>query len=74
MGACPLASGTVIVADNVVRDGALLDASGTDATVEGVRRFHERLAAHPDLSATVIQTVGVKGHDGIALALVTADR
>jgi predicted O-methyltransferase YrrM len=64
--------GTLIVADNVVRDGAVLDAASTDETVQAVRRFHELLAAEPRLVATVIQTVGVKGHDGFAVVLVIA--
>jgi predicted O-methyltransferase YrrM len=65
--------GTLIVADNVVRDGAVLDAASADPTIQGIRRFHERLAADPRLSATVIQTVGAKGYDGFALALVGAE-
>jgi predicted O-methyltransferase YrrM len=68
--------GTVIVADNVVRAGAILDADGSDARlgeggVQALRRFYEMLAAEPRLSATAIQTVGAKGHDGFVLALVT---
>lgn len=66
--------GSLIVADNVVRAGAVVDAQSRDADVQGVRAFHERLAAEPRVSATAIQTVGVKGHDGFAVALVTADR
>jgi predicted O-methyltransferase YrrM len=62
--------GTLIVADNVVRDGEILDAASEDPRVAGVRRFYERLAAEPRLSATAIQTVGAKGHDGFAIALV----
>ena len=67
--------GSLIVADNVVRDGAILDPDGSDAHlgnagVRGVRRFYEMLGAEPRLSATAIQTVGAKGHDGFALALV----
>jgi predicted O-methyltransferase YrrM len=67
--------GTVIVADNVVRAGAILDPDGSDARlgdggVQGLRRFYELLAAEPRVSATVIQTVGAKGHDGFALAFV----
>jgi predicted O-methyltransferase YrrM len=62
--------GTVIVADNVVRDGKILDPSSDDPNVQGVRRFNARLAAEPSLDATVIQTVGTKGHDGLAVALV----
>ena len=65
--------GTLIVADNVVRDGAVLDASSTDPHVQGLRRFMELLAAEPRVSATAIQTVGRKGYDGFALALVVAD-
>lgn len=64
--------GTLIVADNVVRDGAVLDAASSDETVQAVRRFHELLTFDARVIATVIQTVGVKGHDGFALALVTA--
>jgi predicted O-methyltransferase YrrM len=63
--------GTLIVADNVVRGGAVLDAAG-DASVQGIRRFAARLAAEPRLSATAIQTVGGKGYDGFVLALVEA--
>ena len=64
------APGSAIVADNVVRGGALADASSDDARVRGVRRFHELVAAEPRLRATTIQTVGTKGHDGFTLALV----
>jgi predicted O-methyltransferase YrrM len=69
--------GTLIVGDNVVRDGAILDPdaddpSGGNATIKGVRRFYELLAAEPRVSATAIQTVGAKGHDGFALAIVSA--
>jgi predicted O-methyltransferase YrrM len=63
--------GTLIVADNVIRDGAVIDPDSSDPSVEGVRRFFARLSADPRLSATAIQTVGVKGYDGFALALVT---
>ena len=63
-------SGTVIVADNVVRDGAVADDDSTDTRVLGVRRFLEDVAAHPQLDATVIQTVGAKGYDGFCLAVV----
>ncbi len=63
--------GTLIVADNVVRGGAVLDAAG-DVSVQGIRRFAARLAAEPRLSATAIQTVGGKGYDGFVLALVEA--
>ncbi len=67
--------GTVIIGDNVVRDGAILDPdaddpSGGNETIKGVRRFYEMLAAEPRVSATAIQTVGDKGYDGFVLALV----
>ncbi len=61
--------GSVIVVDNVVRGGAVLDANG-DASVQGVRQLHDLLAGEPRLSATTIQTVGAKGYDGFMLALV----
>ena len=62
--------GTMIVADNVVRSGEVTNAASSDPLVQGVRRFLDRLAAEPRLSATAMQTVGSKGHDGIAVALV----
>ncbi len=65
--------GSLIVVDNVIRDGALIDAKSEDANVKGVRRLHEMLATEPRLSATTIQTVGSKGYDGFTLALVTMD-
>jgi predicted O-methyltransferase YrrM len=64
-------AGGVIVADNVVRDGALADPGSDDPRVRGVRALHERLAAEPRVSATTIQTVGAKGYDGFTLALVS---
>jgi predicted O-methyltransferase YrrM len=63
-------SGTVIVADNVVRDGAVAEADHDDERVVGVRRFLEAVSAEPRLAATVLQTVGVKGYDGFCLAVV----
>lgn len=63
--------GSVIVVDNVVRDGAVADAKSQDPNVLGMRRFAGMLAAEPRVSATVIQTVGSKGYDGFTLALVT---
>lgn len=63
--------GSVIVGDNVVREGAVTDADSTDPRVQGVRRFTELVAAHPRLTATTVQTVGEKGYDGFTLALVT---
>ena len=62
--------GTLIIADNVVRKGAVTDADSGDPLVQGVRHFHELLAAEKRVSATVIQTVGSKGHDGFAIGLV----
>ncbi|HUH15760.1 MAG TPA: O-methyltransferase [Gaiellaceae bacterium] len=64
--------GSLIVADNVVRGGAVADPESSDLSVQGIRRFLELVAAEPRLSATAIQTVGVKGHDGLAFALVVA--
>ena len=63
--------GSLIVADNVVREGAVIDAASSDPSVQGVRRFNQLLAAEPRVSATAIQTVGNKGYDGFAIALVT---
>ena len=63
--------GSVIVVDNVVREGAVTDAASEDASVQGVRRLNEMLAAEPRVSATVIQTVGTKGYDGFAVILVS---
>jgi predicted O-methyltransferase YrrM len=65
--------GTMLVADNVVRRGAVVDAASRDADVQGVRRFLELLSSDPRVSATAIQTVGSKGYDGLALAVITAD-
>jgi predicted O-methyltransferase YrrM len=66
--------GSVIVVDNVVRDGAVIDGTSNDPTVQGSRRVLELLAAEPRVSATAIQTVGSKGWDGFAIAVVIADR
>lgn len=62
--------GTVIVADNVVRDGKVIQADNADPDIQGVRRFTELVAAEPRLSASVLQTVGSKGYDGFAIAVV----
>jgi predicted O-methyltransferase YrrM len=64
--------GSLIIADNVVRDGAVVRATSRDPNVQGVRRFNALLAAEPRLTATALQTVGSKGYDGFAIALVTA--
>jgi predicted O-methyltransferase YrrM len=62
--------GSVIIGDNVVRDGEIVDAHSTDASVRGARALFDALAAEPRLSATALQTVGSKGWDGFAIALV----
>ena len=64
--------GSLIIGDNVVREGRVVDAKSKDASIQGVRRFNELLAAEPRVTATAIQTVGVKGYDGLAIGLVTA--
>ena len=63
--------GALIVVDNVVRNGNLIDAQSSDVSVQGMRRFFEKLSKDSRVSATAIQTVGSKGYDGFALALVT---
>lgn len=62
--------GTLIVGDNVVRNGAVADAESDDANVQGVRRFLEMTGADGRLTATALQTVGAKGYDGFSIALV----
>jgi predicted O-methyltransferase YrrM len=64
--------GSLIVVDNVVREGAVLDADG-DANVQGMRHFFELAASDPRVSGTALQTVGAKGHDGLAVLLVTTE-
>jgi predicted O-methyltransferase YrrM len=63
-------SGGLIVADNVIRDGALVDESNEEPAISAQRRLHEMLAAEPRVEATTIQTVGAKGYDGFSLVLV----
>ena len=65
--------GSLIIVDNVIRKGALLDHESTDPAVQGMRRFIYLLGAEPRISSTAIQTVGSKGYDGFAIALVTSD-
>jgi predicted O-methyltransferase YrrM len=65
--------GSLIVADNVVREGAVADPESTDPSVQAVRRYHALVAAEPRVTATVLQTVGTKGYDGLSLALVLKD-
>jgi predicted O-methyltransferase YrrM len=62
--------GTLIIVDNVVRDGAVIEADSTDPNIQGVRRLFEILAAEPRVVSTALQTVGSKGYDGFVIALV----
>jgi predicted O-methyltransferase YrrM len=62
--------GTVIIVDNVIRDGAILDPDATDPRVRGTQALYAMLAEEPRLEATAIQTVGAKGWDGFLLARV----
>jgi len=63
--------GSLIIVDNVVREGAILAAQSENKHVKGLRGFYARAAADPRVTATAFQTVGNKGHDGLALLLVT---
>jgi caffeoyl-CoA O-methyltransferase len=63
--------GSMIIVDNVVRNGAVADANSTDASVQGIRRFNDVLAKETRVTATALQTVGGKGYDGLVIALVT---
>ena len=65
--------GSLIVVDNVVREGTLIDEDRRDAHIQGIRDFYELAAAEPRVSMTAIQTVGIKGYDGFAVALVAAE-
>jgi predicted O-methyltransferase YrrM len=65
--------GSLIVVDNVVRDGKVIDGDDEDRTIQGVRRFLERLGSEPRVLATALQTVGSKGYDGLAVAIVVSD-
>ena len=64
--------GSVIVVDNVVRAGEVVDANSDKPMVQGIRRFNDSLATYPNVSATTVQTVGAKGYDGFTIAIVTA--
>lgn len=64
--------GSVIIVDNVVRNGAIVDAKSEDPNVLGVRRLYELIRVEPRVHATAVQTVGSKGHDGFVLAVVVA--
>lgn len=63
-------SGTVIIGDNVVREGEVIDNTSNDPRVQGIRRFYELIATEPRVSATALQTVGSKGYDGFIMAVV----
>ena len=63
-------SGTLIIADNVIRDGKVLDANHEDPMVQGAQRFNKALAGNNNVTATILQTIGVKEYDGMALAIV----
>ena len=65
--------GSLIVVDNVVREGTLIDDDRRDAHIQGIRDFYALAAAEPRVSMTAIQTVGIKGYDGFAVALVSAE-
>lgn len=65
--------GSVIVVDNVIREGRVIQTGTNDANIEGIRRLNTMIAAEPRVSATALQTVGNKGYDGFAIALVIAD-
>ena len=62
--------GTMIIADNVIRSGGVIDPASEEPSVQGSRRLHDLIASEPRVSATTIQTVGLKGYDGFTLALV----
>lgn len=62
--------GTLIIADNVVRNGAVADSASKDEMVLGIRRFNDAVAEEKRVSATAVQTVGAKGYDGLVMALV----
>jgi len=64
--------GTLILVDNVVRGGAVIEEKSEDASVQGVRKLFAMLAAEPRVTATALQTLGIKGYDGLAIALVTS--
>jgi predicted O-methyltransferase YrrM len=63
--------GALIIVDNVVRDGAIVDVSSTDPTIQGTRRMFEMMSLDSRLSSTALQTAGSKGYDGFAMAMVT---
>lgn len=62
--------GTIIICDNVIRNGKILDEHSSDEKVRGVQRFNKMLGAHSKVSAAILHTVGVKEYDGMAIAVV----
>jgi len=64
--------GTVVILDNVVRDGRVIDAKSSDPSVKGSREAFELLKGHPRIDSTALQTVGLKGWDGFVLGVVQA--
>lgn len=62
--------GTIIVCDNVIREGKVLDNESVDEKVKGVQRFNEALSRNKNVKATILQTVGIKEHDVMAIAVV----
>ena len=65
--------GTLIIVDNVIRGGAVLEADSEDVSIQGVRRFNELVAADARVTTSTVQTVGSKGYDGFAMVLVKGD-
>ena len=65
--------GSVIIADNAVQQGRIADATCDDTNVQGIQRFIEMLGAEPRVSATIVQSVGSQGYDGLAIGVVTSD-
>jgi len=63
-------AGTVIIGDNVIREGEIINKHSTDPRIQGVRKFYEMIAGNPKISATAIQTVGSKGYDGFMMGIV----
>jgi predicted O-methyltransferase YrrM len=66
--------GSLIIVDNVVRNGGVINAASSDASIQGVRRFMDVIAAEPRVTATAVQTVSSKGYDGFLIALVIAEQ
>ncbi|MWV43857.1 methyltransferase [Paenibacillus sp. HJL G12] len=62
--------GTVIIGDNVIREGEITNKHSTDPRIQGVRKFYDMIAGNPRISATAIQTVGSKGYDGFMIGIV----